>query len=64
MFSLGFYACLLMVCGPIGGAGKLSNLYAGTIKKSEARIRREEVICKKEREASENLTNVHPSNPL
>jgi len=62
-FSLGFYCCLLMIAGPIGGTGNVANLFSDLIKSAETKLLRDEEMFKKEREANAAM-RVHDSRTL
>jgi len=48
VFSLAFYACLLLKFGPLGKDGRLINLYGGFLKKAGEHMKEEEEAARKE----------------
>jgi len=62
LFSLGFYAAILLVLGPIEKQGRLINLYGKWLKGASAHMKDEEEAAQREKDAKK--VGSLPSNPL
>ena len=55
LFSLGFYCALLLVCGPLGGRGRLINLYGGWLDSAGRHMEEERRVAEREKRAKEEM---------